>query len=152
MVGRTLEGAQARGIPGVDPTDPLVTGQRQAMVLCNLHVTTPIPLGHLLASESFMLTAQECPGHAVSASSPRFLGWAGSEMLPALGELAGGAAALPLAGDVGAAFTPSAAMLNPFRLALLPENREGLNYEDLEPRFLPWSCRGHLSQHIVVKF
>lgn len=49
--------------------------------------------------------------------------------------------ALLLPRDGAAAFTPSAGVLNPFRLALLPENREGLNYEDLE----------HASFHGVAK-
>lgn len=62
-----------------------------------------------------------------SVSSRRFLGAA--------------CPALLLPRDGAAAFTPSAGVLNPFRLALLPENREGLNYEDLE----------HASFHGVAK-
>lgn len=80
-------------------------------------------------------------GNTVGASSPRFLGgWVRGAACPGCA-LAGGAAALPLTRDGGAAFTPSAGMVNPFRLALLPENREGLNYEDLE----------HASFHGVAK-
>lgn len=109
----------------------------QPMVLNPVHANTVIPLEHLLASTSSLLTAQECPGQQhCGCLLPRFLGAA----CPG-GALAAGAAALLLTRDGGAAFTPSAGMLSLFRLALLPENREGLNYEDLE----------HASFHGVAK-
>lgn len=64
----------------MDPMDPWVTGQRQAMILSHLDVNILIPLGCLLASTSFMLSAQECPGQGTLWAPPPHGAWvAGAE-------------------------------------------------------------------------
>lgn len=58
----------------------------QAMVLSYLHINIAIPLDHLLASMSLMLTAQACTGQGTLRVPPPHGSWVGgSEVLPALG-------------------------------------------------------------------
>lgn len=61
--------------------------EMQAMALSHLHINIAVPLDHLLASMSLMLTAQECTGQGTLWVPPPHSSWVGgSEVPPALGE------------------------------------------------------------------
>lgn len=125
--GVTLELPQAPGVPGVHPPDPRGSGQG-----CRPWVSGSWAQPQLWGVCWLHELRADCSGTARTGSlrvPPPHGSWLGQRCCLSWWALAGAVAALC---SPNAAFTPSAGVLNPFRLALLPENREGLNYEDLE--------------------
>lgn len=126
--------------------------EMQAMALSHLHINIAVPLDHLLASMSLMLTAQECTGQGTLWVPPPHSSWVGQRCC--LPWVSAGWRSSSTAAHQGwkCSIYPISRNSEPFQACFVAWKQGRFELWRFWTCFLPQSCKGHLSQHIVVKF